>query len=240
MRDLCIVKTGETFTPLSKRRGDFEEWIEASLRLDPIAIRVVEVYKGDRLPDPALFSGVVITGSNAMVTDRVAWSEHTASWLPSVLETGTPLLAICYGHQLLAHGTGGIVGLNPRGSEVGTVEIRLSDAADGDPLFGSLPHMIRVHVSHFQSVLTPPAGATILAASVRDPHHAFSYGARAWSVQFHPEFDAEIAHAYIDQYSDAIRAEGTDPESSHGQVEDTPWGEMILNRFGDIVLREDG
>ena len=54
------------------------------------------------LPDPAAVEALIVTGSAAMVTDREAWSVAAGAFLRSVVERGAPVLAICYGHQLLA------------------------------------------------------------------------------------------------------------------------------------------
>jgi GMP synthase (glutamine-hydrolysing) len=238
--DLLIVKAGETFPSLSKRRGDFEDWIKDSLLLDPGSIILTQPFRGEHLPDPGQLSGVVITGSNAMVTDRHDWSERTAGWIPSVIEAGIPLLGICYGHQLMAHAMGGTVGSNPAGIEMGTVDIQIADIARNDPLFGNFPAKIRVQASHFQSVIAPPPGVSLLASSVLDPYHVFSYGSNVWSVQFHPEFDADITDTYIVEYSDALRAGGINPEDLQKTVQETPYGRLILKRFGEIVKEEDG
>ncbi len=82
LRTVLIVKMGTTLPSLAKRRGDFDDWIKAPLGLDPNRIRVVKTYEGEELPDPQQLSGIVITGSHAMVTDREDWSERTAAWLP--------------------------------------------------------------------------------------------------------------------------------------------------------------
>ena len=90
--------------------------------------------KGAELPDPRTVAGVIITGAAAMVTEELDWSERTAAWIPAVLEAETPLLGICYGHQLIAHALDGRVAKNLKGREMGTVEVRLTEAAENDPI----------------------------------------------------------------------------------------------------------
>lgn len=240
MRTVLIVKMGTTLPSLAKRRGDFDDWIKAPLDLDPDRIRVVKTYEGEELPDPQQLSGIVITGSHTMVTDREDWSERTAAWLPWVVNSGTPLLGICYGHQLLAHAMGGQVGPNPLGSEFGTVEVQLSEHAAGDLLFEGFPPIMRVHASHTQSVLALPPGATLLASNAKDTHHAFSIGDAAWGVQFHPEFDADIMGTYVRECSDDLQAEGLDPAGLIEKIENTHYGDILLRRFGKIVKESDG
>lgn len=236
MKPLLIVKTGRTFPELAARRGDYEDWIVAGLGLFASNVVVVDVAAGAPLPDRASLSGVVVTGSSSMVSDREPWSEATAGWLAAAAQEGLPLLGICYGHQLLAHGLGGRVGPNPRGREIGTVRVRLaSDAVHDDRLLGPLPEELIVQVTHRETVLELPSEAVALARNAMDDHQAFRVGARAWGVQFHPEFDAEVSVAYIRARREALLEEGLDPEALLDEVRDADHGRRILRQFVGII-----
>ena len=237
MRPLLIVKAGATLPSLPEGSGDFEDWILAGMGPLPRRVEVARVYQGEELPDPAGLAGAVVTGSGAMLSDREPWSERTAEWLARAVAAQTPVLGICYGHQLLAHGLGGRVGVNPRGRQIGTVALRLHEAAHRDRLLGGFPEVLQVQASHVESVLELPAGARLLASTAGDPHHAFAVGAAAWGVQFHPEFDADITRAYIEARREPIRAEGLDPELLLRTVTDCPGGTEVLGRFSRL-LRE--
>jgi GMP synthase (glutamine-hydrolysing) len=236
MKSLLIIKTGETMPYLSRRRGDFEEWIIRCLDGTFDDITLVAPYKEDRLPPPNNFSGVIITGSHAMVTDREDWSERTAEWIPRVIASEIPLLGICYGHQLMAQAMGGRVDMSPAGIEMGTVEITFHPVAAGDRLFHQLPGRIKAHASHAQSVVQLPPEAVLLASGKNEPHHAFSIGTAAWGIQFHPEFDVDIMNTYIDAFADSIRASGQDVEALKQKTEDTPYSRSVLKRFAEMVL----
>ncbi len=210
---------------LKSRRGDFEDWILEGMGLSVGQADVVDVAAGQPLPLPENAGAIVITGSHDMVTDRLEWSEQTASWLARAVSHGAPILGICYGHQLLAHALGGTVGYNPNGREMGTREVTFLEAAFRDRLLGGLPGTIQVHLSHSQSVLSLPPGAIHLALNSLDRNQAFRVGDCAWGVQFHPEFDAGIMRAYV-------KEEGL-PEGS--SIIDTPFGNEILRRFATIA-----
>jgi GMP synthase (glutamine-hydrolysing) len=235
MRPLLIVKSGRTLPELASRRGDYEDWIAAGMGLAPARLRIVHVYQDEPLPAHDLVAGVVVTGSSAMVSHREPWSERTAAWLANAVRAGTPVLGICYGHQLLAHGLGGRVAPNPRGREIGTVEISLNSAARRDPLFGELPARVRMQATHFESVLELPVGARLLAGSDRDPHQSFAIGDRAWGTQFHPEFDADVVRAYLAARRELLLAEGLDPEALRRAASDSPHGGMLLRRFAGLL-----
>ncbi|UCC87581.1 MAG: gamma-glutamyl-gamma-aminobutyrate hydrolase family protein, partial [Anaerolineales bacterium] len=107
MKKILIIKAGSSFPSLVSRRGDFEDWILSGMQISPDQAMIVDVCQAGPLPVYHAISGVVITGSHAMVTEHQAWSERTAAWLPGAIERGIPTLGICYGHQLLAYAMGG-------------------------------------------------------------------------------------------------------------------------------------
>src|SRR5512143_3057996 len=125
MRRVIIVKMGSTLPALISKKGDFEDWILSGMEIGKEASLVVDVGKDSLFPSFVEISGIVITGSHAMVTEHQDWSERTALWLVKAVEHEIPILGICYGHQLLAYALGGEVGDNPHGREFGTVEVHL-------------------------------------------------------------------------------------------------------------------
>ncbi|MEW5959767.1 MAG: glutamine amidotransferase [Chloroflexota bacterium] len=235
MRKVFIIKVGSTMPALRSKKGDFEDWILAGLKVGHEAQAVVDVRNGCVLPGYDEIAGIVITGSHAMVTEHQAWSERTAVWLAGGVGQGIPILGICYGHQLLAYALGGEVGNNPNGWEFGTVEVHLAEKARQDALLGGFSTPIKVQVSHTQSVLRLPGQAQQLAYSARDPNQTFVVGDCVWGVQFHPEFDAEVVRAYIHSYQEELSGQGQDPADLAATSVETSYGTEILRRFGAIV-----
>lgn len=228
---IAILKVGSTYPAIAEAHGDFEQWIARGLGLAEASLRVVDIVNGEAPPALGDMRGVIVTGSPAMVTERQPWSERTAAWLADAVTRDTPVLGICYGHQLLAHALGGEVDNNPLGRQIGTVDVTLSDVASKDRLFHVLRPISHLPVSHLQSVTRLPQGARLLATSPRDPHHAFAYGDAAWGVQFHPEFNAEITRAYIREREATVKHEGLDPAALIAQATDTDDGMRLLRQF---------
>ncbi|HTU61672.1 MAG TPA: glutamine amidotransferase [Polyangiales bacterium] len=235
MSRVLLLQVGHTFDEIAAVRGDYDRWFRDGLGVSEDELEVLRVYDGAPLPAQFNYDGIVVTGSWSMVTDREPWSEATAEYLRAAAELERPILGVCYGHQLLAHAFGGLVGYNPVGRNVGTARVDLTDAAASDPLFQDFKTSLHVHVSHSQRVIDLPAEAVLLGTCDRDPHHAFRIGPSAWGVQFHPEFSAPIAREYIRIRYETILAEGLDADALLATVSDSADGEKLLKRFRALI-----
>lgn len=232
---ILIIVAGRPVTSL-RRYGGFDHWIRVAAGLKRNQVEVAGVESGDALPPPGDFAGAIVSGSAAMVTDRLDWSERSAAWLKEAAHAGLPLLGICYGHQLLAHALGGEVGDNPEGRYMGTVEVEQLDAAADDPLFAGLPARFAAQVTHVQVARRLPDEAVVLARAAHDALHVFRWRQRVWGVQFHPEFSATHMRGYIRARTDALRAGGTDPGALLRAVRPAPVARRVLQRFARMAF----
>lgn len=230
-KPLLLIQAGTPPDDIRMREGDLPDWFRRALGAEAEDLEVVRVFEGEALPAPGAHRAAIITGSWAMVTDRLDWSEATAHWIRQAMAIGMPLFGVCYGHQLMAHALGGEVGYHPDGLEIGCQEIELLPAAASDPLADALPSRFDAHLTHLQTVLTPPPDAAVLARSAHDPHQILRYGPHAVSTQFHPEFTARISAACVTRRSDMLRSEGRDPEAMLGELRDTPVARGLLLHF---------
>lgn len=231
MKPFLIIKTGGTFDEFTKGRGDFEHWAASAMGLGPSEWESVNVQAGDQLPDPSNYAGCVITGSHDMVTEDQDWIHDTADWIRNAAEKGLPMVGICFGHQLLAMTFGGEAGFHPDGPEIGTMDIRLTDAASDDPIFSQTPCQFPGHATHYQCALSIPSGAALLATSDHEPHQAFRYGDHVWGIQFHPEFDAETMRYYVVQQAEKIEEHGGSVDGLLSNVKETPESTAVMVRF---------
>lgn len=236
MKKLLILKLGDTLPALTARRGDFEDWFIAGLGLEPAQVQVFDPRADADFPPFEQLAGILLTGSHAMVTERIDWSERTAAWVKRVVEAELPTLGVCFGHQLLAHALGGQVENNPRGTQLGTTTIQLSAEGLADPLLSGLGAIFDAQVAHTQSVLSLPEGATRLAFDDWDANQAFRFGKNAWGVQFHPELDADIVRTYLRAESAELTAQGQNPEQVIANVRETPIAAQLLRRFAKLAF----
>ncbi|MCH4811808.1 glutamine amidotransferase [Vreelandella neptunia] len=234
MACVLIVKTGDAYPEIVDQHGDFETLFENQLNAALPAHLNVQVWDARRNPTaPALdtLAGILITGSHSMVSDAEPWSEALKPWLQEALANDTPMLGVCYGHQLMAAAFGGVSDYHPAGRESGTHTVRLTQAGQRDPLFSQLPESFAAHLSHAQSVMQTPRDCTVLAHNSHDAHQALRYGSRQWSVQFHPEFSVPVMRAYIERQRAALRDQGENPESLSAEVTEAPEAASLLQRF---------
>jgi GMP synthase (glutamine-hydrolysing) len=154
--------------------------------------------------------GFILSGGPASVY------EPSAPQIPNyVLESGLPVLGICYGMQALTYALGGRVAATTE-REYGQAEIE----APGDSLLlppGSQP----VWMSHGDRIEALPQGFQILARSANSPIAAMGdLKRRYFGLQFHPEvhhtpggteilrrFTLDICHAKPDWTPESIITE---------------------------------
>lgn len=225
-KPILVLSMGNTFDDIRKKLGDFSDWIRAGLF--PYQASVLDV-KMDELPHPRDFLGIVISGSHHMVTEHLEWSEKVSDWLKHCDQLRVPILGICYGHQLLAYTFGGHVAENPRGLEIGTHSIALTEFAQSDALFQHNPCHFDGQLVHYQSVVRLPTSAVLLATNSHELHQAFRLGDRMWGVQFHPEFSAEAMQAYVEYL-----ASQDNVQAKRAQVHETTEAAQLLRRFGQF------
>ena len=126
--------------------------------------------------------GIIISGGPSSVYDP-----GSPTLDPATLHSGTPILGICYGQQLMAHLLGGEVRKGDKG-EYGFAPLEIQ--AEG-AIFKGIQKFQQVWMSHRDQVSSAPPGFEVLARTPTCPIAAIgSLERRQFAVQFHPE----VAH----------------------------------------------
>lgn len=104
---------------------------------------------------------------------------------PFVLESGLPILGICYGQQLLAYHLGGRVTGADR-AEYGLAQLKI--ISPEAKIWKGIPPSLSVWMSHWDQVTGLPPGFKALATTENAIIAAMADESRAlYGVQFHPE-----------------------------------------------------
>ncbi|PTT73984.1 glutamine-hydrolyzing GMP synthase, partial [Pseudomonas sp. HMWF010] len=138
--------------------------------------------KAEALVDDYAPSAIILSGGPASVLET-----DSPRIGRKLFEMGVPLLAICYGQQLLCDVLGGKVEGGHAG-EFGRAELTIGKTS---PLFEGLAavgELETVWMSHGDRVTAIPDGFDVIATSVGAPFAAIADDARKiYAVQFHPE-----------------------------------------------------
>lgn len=227
MGRLAVLITGAPLPHTEQRRGGFSELIRHQARgawqeewLD------VDLPHDVPLPLPRDLAGVIVTGSAAHLTDREPWMLRGLEWLRSLTDAGTPILGICFGHQMLGEALGGRVDRNPRGREIGSVQVRVSAP---HPLLPK--QQLTANMTHLDSIVELPPQAKVFATTDLEPFAAVEFAPRVWGVQFHPEVDGEVMRDYVGARMDALQAEGLNGDQILAEARDTPDSAAVIERF---------
>jgi GMP synthase-like glutamine amidotransferase len=175
--------------------------IEDYLKVTDISYQVVELSRGEKLPDPDDFDSLVIMGGPMSVNEDgiYPYIKEEEKLVKSFIARDEKILGICLGAQIMAKALGARVYAGPQ-KEIGWYNIELTGEGLEDPLMRSLAfHPVvkdfwrQFKVFHWHGeTFDIPSGAVRLASSMLYPNQAFRYGAHAYAFQFHIEVRKEM------------------------------------------------
>ena len=157
--------------------------------------------------------GVMVFGGPMSANDEHDWLKREIDWLALPLREQKPFLGICLGAQMLARHLGARVFTYPdRRGEVGYVPIQPTPAADR-LCAARFPRC--VYQWHFDG-FDVPCGAQLLASGGADfPNQAFSFGAKAVALQFHPEVTYHMMCRWTTRGHERLSRPGAQPRQGH-------------------------
>jgi GMP synthase (glutamine-hydrolysing) len=168
MSSIVVIDYGSQYTRLITRR-----------------LRELQVFSTIESPDvsPEVLRahgarGVILSGGPQSV-----YAEGAPGLPDGLLDSGLPILAICYGMQLLARALGGDVAPSET-REYGKAVLSAYEGA----LFDGVEGEFVAWMSHGDSVLTPPTGFVVTAATADTKVAAMEdLATKRFALQFHPE-----------------------------------------------------
>jgi GMP synthase (glutamine-hydrolysing) len=205
--------------------GHMTEWLAEQ----GAQVEVFRIDENDAEISPRDYDLIVSLGSEfAAFDDSIPFVQREVKLYESAIESGVPILGLCFGGQMLARVLGSRL-FRAEQAEIGWLPVRTHDTelVSAGPWFQW----------HFDSFSAPP-GAELIAETDLAPQ-AFVSG-RNLGLQFHPEVTPDIMDEWVRAYPHELEAEGVDPQGllnetrqRAAEAKQTTW--RLLNAFRDRV-----
>jgi len=139
------------------------------------------------------FSGIVISGAPILVTEQdTSVFLKAISWIK---ETSTPVLGICFGHQLIGLSFGAEAYRMREDRDWQTIE-----AYEECPLLDKLPTEFEMMEDHCETISVPP-GFELVASSDVCVNEIMQHKEKPiYGVQFHPEVSGNYGAVLIGNF----------------------------------------
>ena len=220
-----LLQCDDVMESLQVAHGNYPEMFNELLltRYPDAQIRVYRCMDGELPQDLNECDAYITSGSKFGVNDGLPWIDALQECVARMWEQGTPLVGVCFGHQLMAKALGGEVTKSPKGWGVG---VSFNQVLVRKNWMKPWQDKLDLVVSHQDQVSLLPPQAEILASSEFCPYYLVQYGQHFMSVQGHPEFckgysrdlmDARrgvIAHARLREGQASLSAEVDAPVMS--------------------------
>lgn len=231
-RPVVLFQLGEAPPPVAEVHGTYATWFE---RAWGGPMTVVDGREPGAKVDVRGAAGIVITGSPLSLVDgeRAHFADAAAAMVHAAHDAGTPVLGVCFGHQLLGWAFGGRVVVNARGWEIGTHEVHVTDHGAADPLFAGVARKLRVNLTHRDEVVDLPPTVKVLAHNEWTGVQALAIGAHMRGIQFHPEITGAIVRSYAEARRHLLV--GQDVEGLLARAADAPDALAVMRAFRTLV-----
>ena len=217
-----MLQCGHTPEKVAARHGEYEAMFKRLFQGEGLEFRtwnVVDMVFPDG-PDDA--DGWLITGSRHGVYDDLPFIAPLEDLVRRLVESGRPVVGICFGHQIVAQALGGHVEKFAGGWAVGRKTYQWDGLGE-----------VALNAWHRDQVITPPEGARTLARNDFTRHAALAYGDSVLTIQAHPEFSAGIAATYVEAYRGEARYPPGTIEAAEAQLsqplDDTRIGHLMAD-----------
>lgn len=194
---LTLIQPTDVPGPLRDRFGAYHLMFERMFAGEGFVFEAVRLSEGQPLPDPATLDATLVMGSAAGVYDtHYPWMDPLRDYIRAAYAVRTPMVGICFGHQIIADALGGDVRKSDKGWGLGRHVYAVTSRPA--PIGGTLPEFA-IACSHQDQVIVPPADAETFLSSDFTPHAGLSYrNGHTMSLQPHPEFEDDYTLALVE------------------------------------------
>jgi GMP synthase (glutamine-hydrolysing) len=172
------------------------------------------------------FDGYIISGSRSCHKDKISWITDLKGIIKQIYDENIPCLAVCFGHQLVAHTFNGTTVRN-LANEEGFQDVSTVAQDASINLFSGLPNPIKVYQSHNDAVIKAPLGSIQVIYNGKCVQY-YQFGS-IYSIQSHPEITVPIAVKLAKKENKNINA------ILNGANRENIQSHKVLENFSNIV-----
>lgn len=129
--------------------------------------------------------GWLITGSRHGAYEPHGWIAPLEQFIRDVHAEKTPMIGVCFGHQIIAQALGGKVEKFAGGWSVGRTDYDVEG------------RIMAINAWHQDQVTVRPENARVIARTEFCENAGLVYGDTIWTIQPHPEYDNAFIEALI-------------------------------------------
>lgn len=213
-----ILQAGHSPDELRPEVGNYGEMFQTLLDGNDFEFEIFSVVDQEFPASAADKDGWIITGSKHGAYDDLPWIPPLEDLIHKIVDTGRPLIGVCFGHQIIAQALGGKVEKFKGGWAVG------HQAYD----FGGTK--MAFNAWHQDQVTQRPEGAVVVGSNDFCENAALVYGDQILTIQPHPEFGALMIDGLIH-----TRGQGTVPQELLDAATENLLEPVANQTFADLM-----
>ena len=216
-----ILATGHAPDSLKTDLGDYPAMFTTLLDGHGFTFETWDIENQQSPQSVSQDDGWLITGSRHGVYENHPWIKPLETFVRQAYETHIPMVGVCFGHQIIAQALGGTVTKFSGGWNIGHTDYTF----EGAPL--------ALNAWHQDQVTQIPADARVIGQNNFCENAFLLYGNRAFTLQAHPEFEAEFIEGLA-----RTRAPGVLPvgliEAAYEAIDKPIQNHVIARRMADF------
>ncbi len=196
-----ILVAGPLPEDLVKAYGTFDDMFrELLLKQDPdLTFQSYDVFKDAFPTDTGECDGWIVTGSLHSAYEKLPWMLRLEAFIRDAIAANSPIVGICFGHQIMATAMGGVVEKAPSGKWGAAVHHYKVDADKRPQWMDAENDEFALQASHQDQVTVLPESGCLIAGNSFCPNGMIAYGQSGLSMQLHPELSAPLIETLLKQ-----------------------------------------